>query len=273
MDDPVGDAVDELVVGDDHARRALLAHQLPDEREERRAGLAIELPGRLVRQEEPGPDRECGSDRDPLLLAAGQFGGEGASPTAQAERVEELLGATARGSRGDAPDGEGQLDCLADRVVGRDRETVVLLDHADRAAPVAPELAVGGAIERPAEDPERAGRWPGLTGEESEERRLATAGRTDDRHELARIDGEIQAAQRLDRAGCARVDRDERARLDSRIVRLSHAEASVASAEAPTGAEAPRRDRGARRAPRRSRTRRRRPRWERPPAQRPARAG
>ena len=54
-------------------------------------GLRIEISGRLVRQQRPRRVRHRARDRDPLLLAAGQFRRSVRDAITQAEIGEDLL--------------------------------------------------------------------------------------------------------------------------------------------------------------------------------------
>jgi hypothetical protein len=70
FEDPAAALGQLWIVGDDDqggAGRSLPSEQQIDDRS---AGLAVEIAGRLVGEDDPGPGRDGTGDRDTLLLAA-----------------------------------------------------------------------------------------------------------------------------------------------------------------------------------------------------------
>ena len=91
VDDAVGDLGRARVVADDEGRHALLARELREERVDGRGAELVELAGRLVGDQEPGPVREGRAERDPLLLAARELAGVRIGAIAQADPLEQLV--------------------------------------------------------------------------------------------------------------------------------------------------------------------------------------
>ena len=92
--DPVGDGERLLlVVRDEQCRRADIELYAADLVAQRRAHLGVEGRQRLVQQQHPRLDRECPSQRDTLLLAAGQLAGVLVPMSGQPDELEHLVGA------------------------------------------------------------------------------------------------------------------------------------------------------------------------------------
>ena len=110
--------------------------------------------------------------------------------------VERLLGARPALAERQAGVEQAVGDVVERRPAVEQEE---LLEHEpDRARPERRERAVGELGRRMPVDPDRPGRRPLERPEDVEERRLARAGRADDRDELALLDRERDAAQRGD---------------------------------------------------------------------------
>jgi hypothetical protein len=73
-DHPVHFAREPLVVRGDQRRAALAAHQAEELPEHGVRGVLVEVPGRLVGEDQRRLVRERACNRDSLLLAAGQLG-------------------------------------------------------------------------------------------------------------------------------------------------------------------------------------------------------
>jgi hypothetical protein len=80
-------------VGDGHEGEAALAPQLFQEDHDLVAGAFVEVPGGLVREENSRFLDQGARDRYPLLLAAGQLGGQVPGPVAQPDLGQRLRGA------------------------------------------------------------------------------------------------------------------------------------------------------------------------------------
>ena len=93
-DDPVGVAGRHRVVGHHHDGLAELAHGLPHEREDLGAGAAVEVPGRLVGEDDLGPAGEGPGHGDALLLAAGELARAVVEPVAEPDGVDRRGRAT-----------------------------------------------------------------------------------------------------------------------------------------------------------------------------------
>src|SRR5581483_10501868 len=72
--DPVGDRGRARVVRHHHGRLAVLVHRLAQQPEDLAARRGVEVPRRLVREDDRGPRDQGPRDRDTLLLAARELG-------------------------------------------------------------------------------------------------------------------------------------------------------------------------------------------------------
>ena len=73
VQDAVGQVDEVRVVGGDQGGYPLGLHDDPQQAHDLLGRLGVELAGRLVRQQDVGAPGQGPGDRDPLLLAAGQF--------------------------------------------------------------------------------------------------------------------------------------------------------------------------------------------------------
>ena len=78
---------------DDEGGDAFLARELGEQRVDGRGAELVELAGGLVGDQEPGPVRERGAERDALLLAARQLAGVRVGAVEEPDALEELVGA------------------------------------------------------------------------------------------------------------------------------------------------------------------------------------
>ncbi len=118
-------------MGDQHQRGAGLGAQAEQQVHHRIAGGLIEIAGRLIGQQQPGPRGEGAGERHALLLAAGELPGQMGQPMRQPDRTQRRP----RPVRGVADPGKLQRhrDILQR---GHGRDQVERLEHdADRLAP------------------------------------------------------------------------------------------------------------------------------------------
>ena len=174
-----------------------------EERDDVRARGAVEVPRRLVGEDDARLLDERPGDRDALLLAAGEMRRQVGRAIGEADLLEQGERAGTRLVVRDAGRSDRRLhvvDC------GERRDQVELLEHEPERPQ--PEIGEGGVAERAevlafeahgplARAVERA--------EQLEQRRLARAARADERDELARADVEVDPVERAsrwrDRAG------------------------------------------------------------------------
>jgi hypothetical protein len=177
-----------LVVGHVHGRDAELALELPDLAADLHPDLGVEVGQRLVQQQDVRVEHEGTRQRHPLLLAPGELAGVPALEAGEIDLAQPLGHA-----RRDLGGGElAQLEAVGH--VARHRhvrpERVVLEHHADvplvgrqpaHHAPAETDLARVGLVE---------------PGDEAEQRGLATAGRAEQREQLAVADRQVDAVHR-----------------------------------------------------------------------------
>ena len=208
--DAVGDVHREVhLVGDDehrHAGGGERSHHVEDPGDE----LGVERRRRLVEQHQLGVERQRPGDRDALLLTAGQarrvlVGLVGEPDVGQLRPRPRVGRRPAQPSRATQP----ERDVLDG---GEVREHVEVLEHhADLGAqadqpsalgasePRQPAMLLRRAVLAAVED-DRSGRRRGDEVDAAQQRALARAARSDDAHDLATLDVEVDAVEHLDRA-------------------------------------------------------------------------
>jgi len=179
-------------VRDDDQRQAVFverAKQLDD----LRAGLGVEVAGRLVAQEQLGRVIESARDRHALLLPARQRARARLGLVADADTRQRLDGARVGARRVSVGEIGGQLDVLARRQMVEQVER--LEDEADLAVAEARQPPVVERVQVVAEHRRLAGVAAVEPAHDVQERRLARARAPDEREQLARLDGERDVAQ------------------------------------------------------------------------------
>ena len=194
-DRPAAALGDVHVVRHDHDGRAEPGVQIADQREDLLAGVRVEIAGRFVGEQNRRIDRQRARDRDALALAAGQFLGQ------MLQAMTELHQRRAAPSRARctfAPRPAAQMQRQPDVLETRQRRQQIeeLKDESDLVAPHPGQRLVGQAAERFAVDADVAGGRPIETANQIEQRRLAGAGRSDDRHHLAARNGQGDVVER-----------------------------------------------------------------------------
>ena len=191
---PVRDRGGAGIVRDHDDRLAELVRRPPQEREDVRARLRVEVAGRLVGEDHGGLGQQRTRDRNTLLLAAGELGRPVRSPVHQADGLEQLTLPLRIGLA--SGDRQRQLDVLLRRQ--HRQEVEELEDEPDLVAPQPGELLVVQADDLGAVDLDRSRGGLVETGEDVHERRLPRAGRAHDRRELALRELGRDSAQRID---------------------------------------------------------------------------
>src|SRR3989454_5212738 len=184
-------------------------HDLP-------GGLRIEVPRRLVREDDVRFVDEGSCDGDPLLLASGELRGFLHRDPVQADGGEGFERLLTRFLRIVPADEERQLDVLYALEDGQ--EVVVLEDesHFHRAEIGLPVVAQGR--EALARDPHFPGRELVDPGQAVQERRLSATGRAHHGDHLPLPDVEVEAAERLDGPAAAVVRLHEATRDDDAVL-------------------------------------------------------
>src|SRR5262249_30702282 len=155
----------------------------------------IEVAGGLIAEEEVGLADEGAGDGDALLLPARELRRKMAAARREVDALEDALDLVAALAGRQAAVAERQIDVVPDVEVGHEVEALgdeadlavaqarhPLVGEAAHGEPVEPVLALVEAVEE--------------TGD-VEERRLARARRTHDRHELAALDADGKSGERI----------------------------------------------------------------------------
>ena len=137
VDDAVGAVRRSGIVADHECRASLLAGQLGDQVQHLARGGRIELPCRLVRDQQVWAARERSAQRDPLLLAPGELTRMRVAAAGQTHPGEQLVRARVAPGAWLPREAELHADELARRQLARERTPVVLVGVADRARAVA----------------------------------------------------------------------------------------------------------------------------------------
>jgi hypothetical protein len=156
------------------------------------AGDLVERGERLVHQQDRRPERQRPDQRHPLLHATRQLVGVGVEEPRQPDPIEQLDRRHRGGRASGAPvDVEQQAGVGADRPPRQQRRR---LRH--------PTDLLGGASARRglAIDDDAAGARCRQARDDAQQRRLATAARSEQRDDLTRLDVEIDRCQRFGRA-------------------------------------------------------------------------
>src|ERR1700733_6825921 len=126
-DDALAAFGDGRVVGGDDQGGAVLGVEGEQQLNDLGPGGRVEVSCGLVGQEQAWSQDEGAGDRDALLLAAGQLGGQGAGPVGEPDGVQKQLGAGGRVEGQPPSSGQGGGD---DVVAGRQRgKQVEPLEH------------------------------------------------------------------------------------------------------------------------------------------------
>src|SRR5256885_698938 len=170
MHDAPAESVDDLgVVGRHDQSRAELVHA-NEKLDDLPAGHWIEVPSRLVGDEDLRATHERARDRGALLLAAGELIGEVIASLREPDQRKGALGLLARLFFGVTRDQERETDVLGDRSSREELE--VLEDDADPAAQLGDSRTAHPDDVLPI-DPDPARRGELIADEKADERRLS----------------------------------------------------------------------------------------------------
>ncbi len=199
LDDAARAAGHRHVVGDDDHRAAFGVDFVEDSKH-LFAAAAVERAGRLVRQDHIGAVDQRAGDGDTLLLAAGKLPRRMRESTGHAETIEQARRPVATLSGRQAGVNRRHLH-VSDR--GELAEQMIALENeAEMLAPQFRQLIDGQHAGIAAGDTVMPRRRPVEAAEDVHQRRLARAGRADDRDHLAGIDADIDVVER-DHGGVA----------------------------------------------------------------------
>ena len=185
---------DAWIVGHEHDRLAMVGDDRSEQFDDTARVLGIEGSGRLVGKDDRRRGDQRPGDRSALLLTAGEGIGTVVGAVPHADGLERGAGSRVTAGLGDAVEHQRQADILDQRQFGE--EVVTLEDEADPAPPDNRQVVVaeGGQID-PLEDHLPGGR-PGDATEKVEERALPRPRGPGDRHELPRLDLDIDTTDR-----------------------------------------------------------------------------
>src|SRR5690349_18072548 len=222
------------VVGRHDDRGAVPLAQPGEEIDHVGARLRVEIPRRLIGENDSRLVRKRTRDRDALLLAARQMRGQMVDPRREADLLEQRTGALGQRIAAHTVRGECRLDVLERR---ERRNEVELLEHeAERVQTKACESAVVERVQRPFLEDDRARVRTVERPEQLEQRRLAGAARTLERDELAGADRQVDAVDGTHDRSAAAVEAGHARQLEQR---LTHSTLRIASAGRSRAARRP----------------------------------
>ena len=182
------------IVRHQHEGGARLAVQGLHQLDHARAGLLVQVPGRLVREQDARPIREGARERHPLLLPAGELGGIVVEASPEPDPLEQPARALAQLALGAVADQlEGDQDVLESGERGQ--EVKRLEDEADVPGAKPRALILGKTGEVHPVEPHAARAGFVETGQQAEQRGLAAARGAQDRDERLGRNAEIDVPQ------------------------------------------------------------------------------
>ena len=194
----VGDGGEVFVVGDDDERLSELVAQVEEELVKLGLVLGVERAGRLVGEHHRRTVHQGARHGHTLLLAAGEFGRLVRRAVGEAHKLKQFHGAAARLLRRLAADVGRNHDVLKSREL---REELVKLKHeADVAVAEVAELLRVQTAHVNAVDDNGAAVGPVERAHDLKQRGLAGTARTDNAHDLALADVQVDAFEDLQRA-------------------------------------------------------------------------
>ena len=203
-DHPIRRRGDARVMGDEHQRLRAIP-SIPKEAEHLAGRRRVEIPGRLVRENDVRPVGQGARQRDPLLLPAGQLRRSGSVLLGNAEIAQQLVRRPTSLPAPPADQQQGELDVL-DRRKGR-HEIEELEHEADLAATENRQLRLAQAVDTVTVEPDLPCRRSIEPGQQVEQGGLPAPARAHDRDELAALDRDVDATktQHLRAAGLVRL--------------------------------------------------------------------
>ena len=212
MEAPARERGDGGIVGDEDEGRPALAPEPHEGVEDRGARGAVEVPRRLVGEEERGARPERPGERDPLLLAARQLRGVVVAPLAEPDGGEELR--RPRAGSGVTGQLEREEDVLPR---GQVREELVRLEYETDLPPTEKgELVLGHPVDRLPFEEDLPPRRAVQPGHEAEEGRLPAAGGAEDGGELAGGDRKVDGVEDSEHPPAGRKLLRDAAKLEKR---------------------------------------------------------
>ena len=180
----------ELVGDQDDGRAGVL--EAAERVGERLLARQVDACGRLVEHEQVGLAGQCAGDQHPLLLAAGERGDAVVATVGEADDVERVVDGGPVGARERAQQPAAGQPAGGDHLPHRGGHAGGGARALRHEADPRPRVVLG---ERRAEQPQLARGQRQQAGDGADERGLAGAVRAHQGHELARHDGQVDAAQ------------------------------------------------------------------------------
>ncbi len=186
-------------------------HHLP-------SGPAVERAGWFVGENDRAAVHEGAGDADALLLAAGELTWPMAETFSEAKPLKQFLRALMTGILRDADINRGNFDIGAR---GELRQQIIALKN--EAELISPQRRERRRVERCRLAPADAicpGTWSIESAQNIQQRRLAGAGGAHQRYHVARVDGEINVAQRIDFLVARHITSRDTSKFDERLAHL-----------------------------------------------------
>ena len=190
-----------MIVGD-HDNRGAAGIELLDESHDVLAGLAIQVSGRFVSEDDVGRADQRSRDRDPLPFATRELGRFVAHPMGEADLSQSLLCEGPSVAQGHARIEQSIGDVVQRRLSSEEEE--LLKDEPDVTGPQRRELLVVEIVNVVTGDRDRARCCSVERADHMEERRLPRSRWADDGDQLPSSNIEIEAANCV-HGRCARI--------------------------------------------------------------------
>src|SRR3989475_1444024 len=196
LDASIHGAGHHRAVGDDDYRRAI-AMEVSQELDDRDAGGAVEITGRLIREDDLGPADDRAGDRGALALASGELGRSMHEAMTEADALQGNSGLTPALSAVDAAVEETGGDVVEHAHPIEEEE--LLEDEAEAGGAEAGELTVAHAAGVDAVDAHAARGGPVERARDVQQRSLPRSRRSHHGEQFTQLDPQAHLPKRFDR--------------------------------------------------------------------------
>src|SRR5262245_48836662 len=215
MEDDARAVRGERVVGDHQCGLSVIPHEAVEQIQDLVGTLAVEVAGGLVAEKKGRIGHDRARDPDALLLPARELARIVTHAVAQGDDLQSRLDVAPALRLRQVGEQERELHVLER---GEHRNQVVHLeDEADVARAPRGQLAGRHVRQLVASDGDTAGRGHVEPAEQIQQGGLAGAARAHERHEVARVDVEVQSLQHVDLLAPAPIGLAEPARSDQAL--------------------------------------------------------